>query len=103
MSLLTPIHIGKMSPTSASHVGDQLLAFASHVGSMSPAVASHAGGIDTVENPRCIGRNHPKPKFPCNVCKGDHLTHLCPAISMVQRTWSLSEGPSSSVSSLVSQ
>jgi hypothetical protein len=62
--------------------------------------ASHVGGIDTVEKPRHIGH---KPKFPCNICKGDHLTHLCPAIVMVRRAWSLSEGPSSSVSSLVSQ
>jgi hypothetical protein len=69
-----------MSPTSASHVGDQHLASASHVGSNPPATASHVGGIDTVEKPRCIGC---KPKFPCNICEGDHLTHLCPAIQVV--------------------
>jgi hypothetical protein len=65
-----------------------------------PATASHVGGIDTIEKPRQIGH---KPKFPCNICKGDHLTHLCPAIVMVRRAWSLSEGPSSSESSSVSQ
>jgi hypothetical protein len=50
------------SPTSASHVGD-----------VQPATASHVGGIGSVKKPRRIGH---KPKFPCNLCKGDHLTHL---------------------------
>jgi hypothetical protein len=62
--------------------------------------AIHVGGIDIVEKYRRIGRN---PKFPCNICKGYHLTHLCPSIVVVQRVWSLSEGPSSYESSLVSQ
>jgi hypothetical protein len=38
---------------------------------------SHAVGIDSFEKPRWIGR---KPKFPCKLCKGDHLTHLCPSL-----------------------
>jgi hypothetical protein len=100
MTLVTASHTGKTSPTSTSHVGDQLLASASHVGSMSLATTSHVGGIDTIEKPRCIGRN---PKFLCILCKGYHLTHLCPAIVMVREAWSLSDGPSSSESSSVSQ
>jgi hypothetical protein len=44
-----------------------------------------------------------KPKFPCNICKGDHLTHLFHMLLSCRRVWSLSEGPSSSQSSLVSQ
>ena len=72
---------------SASHVIDPSLTSASHVGDVQPTTASHAGGIDSVEKPRQIGR---KSKFPCNLCKGDHLTHLCPGILEVQRLWSLS-------------
>jgi hypothetical protein len=53
-----------------------------------------------IEKPRRIGC---KPKFLCILCKGDHLTHLCPAIVVVQEVWSLSDGPSSSELSLVSQ
>jgi hypothetical protein len=64
-----------------------------------PTTASHAGGIDSIEKPRWIGR---KPKFPCNLCKGDHLTHLCPGIPEVQRLWSLSTSSSDSESSEVS-
>jgi hypothetical protein len=67
---------------------------------MSPATASHVGGIHTIEKPRRIRR---KPKFLCRICKGDHLTHLCPATVVVQEAWSLPGGPSGSESSLVSQ
>jgi hypothetical protein len=76
------------SPTSASHVGD-----------VQPTTASHAGGIDSVEKPRRIGC---KPKFPCNICKGDHLTHLCPGLPEVRRLWSLSASSSDSKSFEVS-
>jgi hypothetical protein len=96
-TLVTASHTGQTSPTSASHVGDQLLASASHAGSMSPATASHVGGIDTIEKPRRIGR---KPKFLCILCKGGHLTHLCPATVMVREAWSLSDGPSRVLSHL---
>jgi hypothetical protein len=93
-------HVGDSSPTSASHVGDFLLASASHAGSMSPATASHAGGIHMIEKPRCVRH---KPKFLCRLCKGDHLTHLCPATVVVQEAWSFPRGPSGSESSLASQ
>jgi hypothetical protein len=64
-----------------------------------PATASHVGGINFLEKPRRIGC---KPKFPCKICKGDHLTHLCPDIPEVQRLWSLSASPFDSESSEVS-
>jgi hypothetical protein len=31
-----------------------------------------------------------KPKFPCNIYSGDHLTHLCPGLLEAWRLWSLS-------------
>jgi hypothetical protein len=99
-TLVTASHTRQTSPTSASHVGDQLLAFASHVGRRSPATASHVGAIDMIEKPICIVSN---PKFLCRLCKGDHLTCLCPAIAVVQEAGSLSGGPSSSGLSFVSQ
>jgi hypothetical protein len=93
-------HVEDPSPTSSSHVGDFLLASASHVGSMSPATASHAGGIHMIENPR---RVRCKIKFLCRICKGDNLSHLCPATAVVQEAWSFPRGPSGSESSLASQ
>jgi hypothetical protein len=53
-----------------------------------------------IEKPRRVRR---KPKFLCRLCKGDHLTRLCPATVVVQEAWSLPGGPSGSESSLVSQ
>jgi hypothetical protein len=63
-----------------------------------PTTASHAGGIDSVEKPRWIGH---KPKFPRNICKGDHLTHLCPSLLEVRILWSLSASSYDSESSEV--
>jgi hypothetical protein len=60
---------------------------------MKLATSIHARGIDFVEKPRRIGR---KPKFPCKLCKGDHLTHLCLGLPEVQRLWSLSTSSSDS-------
>jgi hypothetical protein len=73
--------------------------FACHVGDKQPTTVNHAGGIDSVQKPRQIGR---KPKFPCNISKGDHLTHLCPSVLKVQRLWSLSASSFDSESSEVS-
>jgi hypothetical protein len=67
---------------------------------MSPTTASHAGGINMIENPRRIGH---KPKFPCRLCNGGHLTRLCLAIVVVQEAQSLSDSPLGSESSLVFQ
>jgi hypothetical protein len=82
-----------------SHVIDPSPTYASHIGDVQPTTASHVGGMGFVEKPIQIGR---KPKFPCNICKGDHLTHLCPGIAEVQRLWSLSASSSNSESSEVS-
>jgi hypothetical protein len=79
-SPVTASHTGNRSVASASHVIDQSPTSASHVGDVQPTTASHVGGIDSVEKPRWIGC---KPKFPCNICKGDHLTHLCPGLPEV--------------------
>jgi hypothetical protein len=86
-SPITASHIGNRYVASASHVINPSLTSASHVGNVQPTIVSHARGINFVEKPRRIGC---KPKFPCNICKGDHLTHLCPRILEVQRLWSLS-------------
>jgi hypothetical protein len=60
-----------------------------------PTTASHARGINSVEKPRQIGH---KPKFPCKLCKGDHLNHFFPDIPKVQILWSLSASSSDSES-----
>jgi hypothetical protein len=39
----------------------------------------------------------------CRLYKGDHLTRLCPATTMVQEAWSFPRGPSGSDSYLASQ
>jgi hypothetical protein len=91
-------HAGGKRPVPSSHTGNRSVAFAihaidssptsaSHVGDVKPTTASHAVGIHYVEKPIWIGC---KPKFPCKICKGDHLTHLCPDIPEVQILWSLS-------------
>jgi hypothetical protein len=79
-------HTGNRSLASVTHVIDTSPTSASHLGYVQPTTASHAGGIDYVEKPRWI---ECKPKFPCNICKGDHLTHMFPDIPVVQRLWSL--------------
>jgi hypothetical protein len=95
-------HAGGKSPVPASHTGNRSIvsgsqvidpspASASHVGDVQPTTTSHPGGINYVEKTRWIGR---KPKFPCNICKGDHLTHLCLGILEVQILWSLSASSS---------
>ena len=35
-----------------------------------------------------------KPKFPCKLCKGDHLRKECPNLSRVQEEWSKRSKPS---------
>jgi hypothetical protein len=94
-SPVTASHTGNRFVASTSHVIDPSLTSASRVGDVQPTIASHAGGINFVEKPRQIEH---KTKFPCNLCKGDHLTHLCPGIPEVQRLWSLSTRSSDSKS-----
>ena len=83
----TASHTSKESPTSASHVQDPL-----------QTTASHVGGMEVDKKP---GRRSFKPKFPCKICKGDHLTHLCPGIPEVQRIWSEFESSSTPTSDMV--
>jgi hypothetical protein len=97
--LVTASHTGNRSVASASQVINPSPASASHVGEVQPTTASHAGGIDSVEKPRWIGH---KPKFPCKIYKGYHLTHLCSGLPEVCRLWSLSTRYSDSGSSAVS-
>jgi hypothetical protein len=96
---ITTSHTANSSVASASHVINPSPTSASHVGDMKPTTASQVGGIDYVEKPRWIGR---KSKFPCKICKGDHLTHLCPSLPEVRRLWSLSASSSDSESFEVS-
>jgi hypothetical protein len=96
----TAIHDGGTSLVNAIHMSDMSTTSDSHVGDKKPSSASHVGGIDYVEKPTWIGC---KPKFPCKLCKGDHLTHLCHGIPEVRRLWSLSASSFDSESSLVSQ
>jgi hypothetical protein len=98
-SLVPSNHTGNRYVASASHVINPSPTSASHVRDVQPITAIHAGGIDSIEKTRWIGY---KPKFPCKLCKGDHLTHLCPDIPEVQRLWSLSARFSDSESSKVS-
>jgi hypothetical protein len=65
-----------------------------------PTTTSHAGGINTIDKPRHVRHNA---KFLCRLCKGYHLTRLCPATAMVQEAWSFPWGPSGFESSLASQ
>jgi hypothetical protein len=75
------------------------LASASHAESMSPTIVNDVGGIHMIEKPR---RVRCKPKFLCRTCKGDHLTHLCPATVGIPEAWFSLRGPLGSESSLVS-
>jgi hypothetical protein len=72
---------------------------AGHVGDKKPTTSSHVGGIDSVKKPRQIGR---KPKFPCKICKGDHLTHLFLGLLEIRIFLSLSARSYDSKSSEVS-
>jgi hypothetical protein len=92
-TIVTASHIAQTSPTFAIHA-------TIHAGRMSLTIASHVGGIDTIENPGHIGR---KTMFLCRLCKGGHLTRLCPTTTVVQEEQSLSDSPLGSESSLVSQ
>ena len=86
------VHVDGACPTSTSHVGPSLSASASlaggslsasmvHDGDNPSATASH---VDTVEK---TTRSKHKPKFPCKLCEGDHLTYKFPSIVEVRRDW----------------
>jgi hypothetical protein len=67
---------------------------------MSLATSVHTKGIHTIDKPRHIKRN---PKFLCRLFKGDHLTCLCPATTVVQEAQFLSDIPSGFESYFISQ
>ena len=45
--------------------------------------------LDGAHSKRTLG----KPKFPCNICKGDNLLKECPGLSRVQEEWSKRSKP----------
>jgi hypothetical protein len=71
----------------------------SHVEDKQLATTSHVGGIDSIEKPIWIVC---KPKFPCNIFKGNHLAHVFPILPEEQILWSLSTRSSDSKSFEVS-
>jgi hypothetical protein len=95
----TTSHAGGTSLINASHTSDMSTISMSHVEDKQPTTAIHAGGIDSVEKPRQIRH---KPKLPCKLCKGDHLTHLFPGLPKARILWFLSASSSDYESSEVS-
>jgi hypothetical protein len=67
--------------------GAKLPTTAGHVGSNQPVTVNQAGNIDEVHKPTKTTR---KPKFPCRICKGDHLLKDFPGIPKVLEVWSMS-------------
>ena len=74
-------HVGPSLSTSAGHAGGNLSASIVHAEDNPSTTVSH---VDTVEN---TTRSKHKPKFPCKLCEGDHLTYKCPSIAEVRRVW----------------
>jgi hypothetical protein len=52
-----------------------------------PTIVHHAGSVDDVGKPTNTGR---KPKFPCRICKGDHLLRDFLGLPKVLEVWSTS-------------
>jgi hypothetical protein len=63
---------GSKPPTTVKHVGKQ------------PVTVDHAGRVDDVK----ITQTTRKPKYPCRLCKGNHLLKDCPGLSKVIEVWS---------------
>jgi hypothetical protein len=63
---------GSKLPTTVKHVGKQ------------PVTVNHAGSVDDVK----ITQTTRKPKYPCRLCKGNHLLKDCPGLSKVIKAWS---------------
>jgi hypothetical protein len=57
----------------------------SNVGSKQPATINSIGSVDEVKKIKTMNL---KPKFPCNLCKGDHYLRDCPSIPKVLEVWS---------------
>jgi hypothetical protein len=63
---------GSKLPTTVKHVGKQ------------PVTVNHAGSVDDVK----ITQTTCKPKYPCRLCKGNHLLKDFPGLSKVIEAWS---------------
>jgi hypothetical protein len=63
---------GSKHPTTVKHVGKQ------------PVTVTRAGSVDDVK----ITQTTRKPKYPCRLCKGNHLLKECPSLSKVIGAWS---------------
>jgi hypothetical protein len=62
---------GSQLPTTARHVGKD------------PVTVNHAGSFDDAK----ITQTTCKPKYPCNICKGNHLIKDFPGLSKVIEAW----------------
>jgi hypothetical protein len=74
-------------------LGGKLPTTAGHVGSDQPTIVHHVGSVDNVDKST---KTHRKPKFPCRICKGDHLLKDFPGIPKVVEVWSQGSQPMSS-------
>jgi hypothetical protein len=54
-------------------------------GGNQPAIDNHVGSVDDIDKSTNTRR---KPKFPCRICKGDHLLKHFPGIPKVLEVWS---------------
>jgi hypothetical protein len=73
--------------------GAKLPTIAGHVGNKQPTIVHHVGSVDDVVKTTKTTR---KPKFPCRICKGDHLLKDFPGLSKVLEVWSMgSQQPTS--------
>jgi hypothetical protein len=55
------------------------------VGSKELVTVNSTGSVDEINK---IKMKNPKPKFPCNLCKGDHFLRDCPGLNQVLEMWS---------------
>jgi hypothetical protein len=68
---------------------------AGHVGRNQPVTVNQAGSVDDGDKPT---KTTHKPKYPCRICKGDHILRDFPGLSKVLEAWSMgSHQPMSSV------
>jgi hypothetical protein len=63
---------GSKLPTTVKHVGKQ------------PVTVTRAGSVDDVK----ITQTTHKPKYPCKLCKGNHLLKDCPGLPKIIEAWS---------------
>ena len=61
-----------------------------------PTIVHHDGSVDDVGKPTNTGC---KPKFPCRICKGDHLLKYFHGLPKVLEVWSMNSQQPTSLSS----